>query len=93
MTRLIRLAIGAAALATTVAAPSAQLAIPEIPFTASEILSMPAGTYLGEAAGVATNSKSDIYVYTRTGNPTVTIGTSRAVAHGGSRLFMCDKSG
>ena len=93
MKRLIRLVIGAAAIATAAAAPSAQLSIPEIPFTATEILSMPSGMYLGEAAGVATNSKGDIYVYTRTGNPTITLGTSRAVAHGGSRLFMFDKSG
>ncbi len=46
-------------------------------------LSMPDNIHLGEVAGVATNSKGDIFVYTRTGNPTITIGTARAVSHGG----------
>jgi len=32
-------------------------------------------------------------VYTRTGHPTVSIGTSRAFAHGGSRLFQFDRTG
>ena len=48
---------------------------------------------MGEAAGVATNSKGDIFLYTRTGNPTITLGTSRAVSHGGSRLFQFDRTG
>jgi hypothetical protein len=48
---------------------------------------------MGEAAGVATNSKGDIFLFTRTGNPTITLGTSRAVAHGGSRLFQFDRTG
>jgi hypothetical protein len=42
---------------------------------------------------VATNSRGDIFVYTRTGHPTVTIGTARPFAHGGSRLFEFDASG
>src|SRR5690349_9990839 len=56
-------------------------------------LTLPDTIHLGEVAGVATNSRGDIYVYTRTGNPTITIGTSRAVAHGGSRLLQFDRSG
>ena len=43
--------------------------------------------------GVATNSRGDIFVYTRTGHPTVTIGTARPFAHGGSRLFQFDRNG
>ena len=54
---------------------------------------MPDNIHLGEVAGVATNSKGDIYVYTRTGNPTITIGTARAVSHGGGRLFQFDRTG
>lgn len=54
---------------------------------------LPAGLYLGEVAGVATNSKGELYVYTRTGHPTVTIGTMRPFAHGGSRLFVFDHAG
>ena len=42
---------------------------------------------------MATNSHGDIFVYTRTGHPTVSIGTSRPFAHGGSRLFEFDPTG
>lgn len=86
--------LSAAAVAASLGVLSAQTAVPEIPFDSNpDLLQLPAGTYLGEAAGVATNSKGDIYVYTRTGNPTMTIGSSRAVSHGGSRLFQFDKTG
>ena len=34
-----------------------------------------------------------MFVYTRTGNRTLTLGTARAVSHGGSRLFQFDRSG
>ena len=40
---------------------------------------------------MATNSKGDIFVYTRTGHPTISIGTARPFAHGGSRLFQFDQ--
>src|SRR5215831_15509445 len=56
-------------------------------------IQLPAGLYLGEVAGVATNSKSDVFVYTRTGHPTVTIETMRPFAHGGSRMFQFDRTG
>ncbi len=56
-------------------------------------LTMPDNIHLGEVAGVASNSRGDIYVYTRTGNPTITIGTARAVSHGGGRLFQFDRTG
>ena len=40
--------------------------IPEIPFdSAPNLLKLPAGLYLGEGIGVATNSKGHIFVYTR----------------------------
>lgn len=67
---------------------------PEIRFLAEDALSgFPNEIHLGEAAGVARNSRNEIYVYTRTGNPTITIGTSRAVSHGGARVFHFDSSG
>src|SRR6516164_2366002 len=77
------------------AAPAfAQNSAPEIKFdSVPNAIQLPAGLYLGEVAGVATNSKGDIFVYTRTGHPTVTIGTMRPFAHGGSRLFQFDRSG
>jgi 6-bladed beta-propeller len=68
--------------------------IPEIPFDSNaDLLKLPNNIYLGEVGGVATNSKGDIFVYTRTGHPTITLGTSRPFAHGGSRLFEFDRSG
>ena len=56
-------------------------------------LKFPTGISLGEAAGVATNSHGSVFVYTRTGHPTITIGTARPFAHGGSRLFEFDRLG
>ncbi len=67
---------------------------PEIRFdSAPSALQLPAGIYLGEVGGVATNSHGNIFVYTRTGHPTISIGTARPFAHGGSRLFEFDPSG
>ncbi len=67
---------------------------PEIRFdSVPNALQLPAGLYLGEVGGVATNSRGDIFVYTRTGHPTITIGTARPFAHGGSRLFEFDRNG
>ncbi|HYR88339.1 MAG TPA: peptidyl-alpha-hydroxyglycine alpha-amidating lyase family protein [Terriglobia bacterium] len=84
----------AAALALTGGVSSAQQAVPTIPFDSNPSpLTMPDTIHLGEVAGVATNSRGDIYVYTRTGNPTITIATSRAVSHGGGRLLQFDRSG
>jgi NHL repeat-containing protein len=73
---------------------SGQASIPEIPFdSAPNFLKMPADIHLGEAAGVATNSKGHLFVYTRTGNPTAGLGNSRFFTHGGSRLFQFDQGG
>ena len=66
---------------------------PEIPFdSACHVLKLPANIHLGEAAGVATNSKGNILVYTRTGED-ATMGGSRFFTHGGSRLFEFDSTG
>src|SRR5580765_3620466 len=73
---------------------SAQSPAPEIKFdSVANSVQLPAGLYLGEVAGIATNSKGDIFVYTRTGHPTVTIGTMRPFAHGSSRMFQFDRTG
>src|SRR4051812_35080379 len=75
-------------------AAGAQVSVPEISFeTSVNPLKFPDNISLGEAAGVATNSKGDVFVYTRTGHPTITIGTARPFAHGGSRLFQFDRGG
>ena len=65
----------------------------EIPFdSVATLLKLPTGVYLGEAAGIATNSKGNILVYTRTGEDG-TMGGSRFFTHGGSRLFQFDSTG
>jgi DNA-binding beta-propeller fold protein YncE len=72
----------------------AQSSVPEIAFDSSaDPLKFPANIHMGEAAGVATNSRGDVFVYTRTGHPTMSFGTARPFAHGGSRLFQFDKTG
>jgi|SRR5581483_4263703 len=72
----------------------AQKEAPEIRFdSVPNSLQLPANIYLGEVGGVATNSRGDIFVYTRTGHPTISIGTARPFAHGGSRLFQFDRNG
>ena len=67
--------------------------VPDIAFDgAPGFLKLPAGIYMGEAAGVATDSKGNILVYTRTGEDG-TMGGSRFFTHGGSRLFEFDSAG
>ena len=82
------------ALLCAATAVSAQNAAPELSFdSAANVLTLPADVYLGEVGGVATNSRGDIFVYTRTGHPTLSLGTARPFAHNGSRLFQFDRSG
>ena len=90
MKRLLQVLLSA----TLIAGANAQSPAPEIRFdSVPNPLQLPASIYLGEVAGVATNSRGDIFVYTRTGHPTITIGTARPFAHGGSRLFEFDRNG
>jgi hypothetical protein len=73
---------------------SAQNTAPVLNFdSASNPLALPDDIYLGEVGGVATNSRGDIFVYTRTGHPTVSMATARPFVHGGSRLFQFDRNG
>jgi len=73
---------------------AAVLQVPEILFDSNpNPLTLPDDIYLGEVGGVAANSKGDIYVYTRTGHPTISLAGARAFAHGGSRLFQFDRAG
>jgi len=92
MRRFLPLLFGSIFLATLSVA--AQNSVPEIAFdSAANPLTLPDDIYLGEVGGVAANSKGDIFVYARTGHPTVSLGSSRAFAHGGSRLFQFDRTG
>src|SRR2546427_7010352 len=93
MKRSLKLFLIAAAL--LFASPSiAQNSVSEIPYdSAANLLKLPDNLYLGEAVGVATNSKGHIFVYTRTGSPRVTIGTNRTFARSAARLFEFDQTG
>jgi DNA-binding beta-propeller fold protein YncE len=92
MKRLIQTLLAATVIAGVPA--NAQREAPEIRFdSVPNALQLPAGLYLGEVGGVATNSRGDVFVYTRTGHPTISIGTARPFAHGGSRLFQFDPNG
>src|SRR5215831_14541368 len=89
-----RQAVCAAAVIFTTIPASGQNAVPEINFdSAANALTLPADIYLGEVGGVATNSRGDIFVYTRTGHPTQSLATARPFAHNGSRLFQFDRNG
>src|SRR5215217_4323953 len=73
---------------------AAQSAVPELRFEADAGVLKPApGIHVGEVGGVGTNSKGQIFVYTRTGHPYATLGDNRTFAHGGSRLFEFDRFG
>ena len=89
-------ALACALLAAAVVAPtpmSAQNAAPVMNFDSANPLTLPDDIYLGEVGGVATNSRGDIFVYTRTGHPTMSLSSARPFVHGGSRLFQFDRTG
>ena len=92
MKRIFQISLAAALLASIPVA--AQFAVPELTYDGSvDALKLPDNLNFGEVAGVATNSKGDVFVYTRTGHPTLSLGTARPFAHGGSRMFQFDKTG
>ena len=87
-------AIAAAAALAFGAGLGAQSSAPEIAFDANaDFLKLPDSIHLGEVAGVATNSKGHIFVYTRTGAAHGALGSSRTFYKSGSRLFQFDPSG
>jgi NHL repeat len=84
----------AAAAALALGASLAAQNVSEIAYDANaDLLKLPENIHMGEAAGVATNSKGHIFVYTRTGASHATLGTSRTFYKGGSRLFEFDQTG
>jgi hypothetical protein len=82
--------LGAAALAPIL---HAQSPAKEIDYSATDPLKLPEHLYLGEVAGVATDSKGNIFVYTRTGTTAAAFGGSRTFTRGGSRLFEFASNG
>ncbi len=95
MTILMKSALGLCGATALATALTAQVApVPTITFDSSpNALTLPDDIYLGEVGGVATNSRGEIFVYTRTGHPTMSMGTARPFVHGGSRLFQFDRNG
>src|SRR5512140_1766129 len=91
MKRILQIAIALAACAAPLVAQSGA---PELSYDANaDLLKLPDNIHLGEAAGVATNSKGHIFVYTRTGAAHATVGSSRTFYKSGSRLFEFDQTG
>src|ERR1700716_1727943 len=91
MKRFLHLAIAITACAAPLVAQSTA---PEIAYDANaDLLKFPENIHLGEAAGVATNSKGHIFVYSRTGAAHATVGSSRTFYKAGSRLFEFDQTG
>jgi hypothetical protein len=90
--KLLKLVLLVACVAASIPA-GAQAPVGALNFDAANPLTLPDDIYLGEVGGVATSSRGDIYVYTRTGHPTVSMATARPFAHGGSRLFQFDRNG
>lgn len=84
-------AVAGLAVASTL---SAQSRASELDYEAVDALGgFPDDIYLGEVAGVARNSRDEIFVYTRTGNPRLSLGTSRYIAQSSSRIFKFDSRG
>ena len=93
MKRAVHMFLAAAALAV-VASLAAQTSVPDIPYDSNaDVLKFPDNIHLGEAAGVATNSKGHIFVYSRSGPANASVGTSRTFYKAGSRLFEFDQTG
>src|SRR5437667_7599556 len=91
MKRFLQLAVG---LVLCAAPLVAQNSAPDIAFDSNaDLLKLPDNIHMGEAAGVATNSKGHIFVYTRTGATGATVGSSRTFYKAGSRLFEFDQTG
>src|SRR3954447_9723144 len=81
----------AAAAALALGASLAAQNAPDIAYDANaDLLKLPDNIHMGEAAGVATNSKGHIFVYTRTGAAHATLGTSRTFYKAGSRPVEFD---
>src|SRR5215471_13934925 len=84
---IFMMAAAAVAVGGTLVAQS----VPEINYDANaDLISLPS---YGEVAGVATNSRGNVFVYARTGHAMATLGDERTFYHGGSRLFEFDQNG
>jgi DNA-binding beta-propeller fold protein YncE len=92
MSRILFAGVAAATLALG-GSLVAQSSVAELNYSAVDLLKTPKDVYVGEVGGVGSDSKGQIFVYTRTGHPYATLGDNRTFSHAGSRLFMFDKNG
>ena len=92
MSRILVASVAAATLAVG-GSLLAQSAVTELNYSAVDLLKTPKDVYVGEVGGVGSDSKGQIFVYTRTGHPYATLADNRTFSHGGSRLFVFDKNG
>jgi hypothetical protein len=93
MRRTINAIVAAASIALG-ASLFAQSSAPDIAFDSNvDLLKLPDNIHLGEVAGVATNSRGHIFVYTRTGAAHAALGANRTFYKSGSRLFHFDQTG
>jgi sugar lactone lactonase YvrE len=85
------------AVAALLAAPAvsffAQSAVPALTYDAVDFLKPPVTMPIGEVAGVATNSKGQVYIYERAGTFNTTVGTARTFPHGSAKLLQFDPNG
>src|SRR5262249_38923401 len=89
MKRIISFMVAAAAIA--VGGSLVAQSVPEINYDANaDLISLPS---YGEVAGVATNSRGNIFVYARTGHAVATLGDERTFYQGGSRLLLFVQNG
>ena len=72
----------------------AQAPVPELAFDANpDFLKTANDMYVGEVAGVAANSKGQVFVYMRASHPYATVGDNRTFLRNGSRLLQFDQTG
>jgi DNA-binding beta-propeller fold protein YncE len=91
MRSTLRTWIAAATAVVALGVPFFAQSVPEIAYDATaDIISLPS---YGEVAGVATNSRGQVFVFARTGHAVATLGDERTFYHGGSRLFQFDQNG
>src|SRR3954471_22539832 len=85
------LLLAAAAFASVLGVSLYAQSVADLAYDANaDLISLPS---YGEVAGLATNSRGQLFVYARTGHAVATLGDERTFYHGGSRIFQFDPTG
>ena len=93
MNRLTTLLLAATVLSAAPVLAPAQTVAKDIAYDAAQPLQQPNDEIFGEVAGVATDSKGNVYVLTHTGDPVAIMGGARAFSHGGTKLYEYSATG